>query len=214
MWSRFVQSDCLYCHGHLWIWFCVYRSRCVSIDKFISEMYEIKNLTPWKQNKQKYLDSYFCSCIFGTFLAHQMCAHVQNTCQVLKIFPDFRILYKSPFAAKFSWKKRSSHQGKKEVACIVSKPLVSCLWGCGESVNPPNLNLQEVYWSLSSRPKGYSGLLPIFQDFLLLSNHTPDNHVQYCYLVPVYEKKLCIQYVCPTTYSQVHFLITLHYVAH
>ena len=32
----------------------------------------------------------------------------------------------------------------KEVARIVSKPLVSCLWGCGESVNPPKLNIQEV----------------------------------------------------------------------
>ena len=40
--------------------------------------------------------------------------------------------------------KRSSHHGKKEVACIVSKPLVSCLWLCGESVNPPKLNVQEV----------------------------------------------------------------------
>ena len=33
--------------------------------------------------------------------------------------------YKSPFASKCSWKNRSSHQGKKEVACIVSKPLAS-----------------------------------------------------------------------------------------
>ena len=46
------------------------------------------------------------------------------------------LVYKSPFACKFSWQKTSCHQGKKEVACIVSKPLVSCLWGCGESVNP------------------------------------------------------------------------------
>ena len=37
--------------------------------------------------------------------------------------------YKSPFASTFSWKKTSGHQGKKEVACIVSNPLVSCLWG-------------------------------------------------------------------------------------
>ena len=42
-----------------------------------------------------------------------------------------RIFYKSPFASKFSWKKRSSHQGKKEVACILSKPRVSYLWRCG-----------------------------------------------------------------------------------
>ena len=25
----------------------------------------------------------------------------------------------------------------------MSKPLISCLWGCGESVNPPKLNIQE-----------------------------------------------------------------------
>ena len=42
-------------------------------------------------------------------------------------------------------KKRSSHQGKKEVACIVSKPLVSCLWGCGQSVSPPKFNIQGVH---------------------------------------------------------------------
>ena len=68
----------------------------------------------------------------------------------LRMFPDFRILYKSPFASKFSWKKRSKYQGKKEVACVVSKPLVSCLWGCAESVNPPNLNIQDVRGALSS----------------------------------------------------------------
>ena len=73
----------------------------------------------------------------------------------------------------FSWKKRSSHQGKKEVACIVSKPLVACLWGCGESVNP-KLNIQEVQAALSSRPKGDPGPLPIFQDFVLLSNHATE----------------------------------------
>ena len=69
------------------------------------------------------------------------------------IFSDIRTFYKSPFASKCSWKKRSRHQGKKEVACIVSKPLVSCLWGCGESVNPPKLNIHEVQRALSTRPK-------------------------------------------------------------
>ena len=54
----------------------------------------------------------------------------------------------------------------------MSKPLVSCLWGCGESVNPLKLNIQEVQEALSSRPKGDPGLLPIFQDLLLLSDHT------------------------------------------
>ena len=68
------------------------------------------------------------------------------------------------FALIFSWTKRSSHRGKKEVP-VASKPLVSCLWGCGESVNPPKLNIQEVQGALSSRPKGNPSLLPIFQDF-------------------------------------------------
>ena len=58
---------------------------------------------------------------------------------------------------------------KREVACIMSKPLVYCLWGCGESVNSQKLNIQEVHGALSSRPKGDPGSLPIFQDFLLLS---------------------------------------------
>ena len=35
---------------------------------------------------------------------------------------------------------------RNKFACIVSKPLVSCLWGCGESVNPQKLNIQEVQW--------------------------------------------------------------------
>ena len=91
----------------------------------------------------------------------------------LRIFPEFSICFKSPFAAKISWKKRSSHQGKKGVACFVSKPLVSCMWGCGESVNPPKLNIQEVQGVLSSRPMGDPGPLPNFQDFLLVSNYTP-----------------------------------------
>ena len=38
---------------------------------------------------------------------------------------------------------------------MVSKPLVSCLWGCGESVNPPKLNIE-----------GIQGLwVPIFRIF-------------------------------------------------
>ena len=45
----------------------------------------------------------------------------------LWICPVFRILYKSSFASKCSWKKRSSHQGKKEIACIVSKPSFLCV---------------------------------------------------------------------------------------
>ena len=82
-------------------------------------------------------------------------------------FSRFQDVVKSPFASKCSWKKRSSHQGKKEVACIVSKFLVSCLWGCGESVNHVKVNTQEVQGALSSRPKGDPDLQPIFPDLLL-----------------------------------------------
>ena len=49
----------------------------------------------------------------------------------------------------------------------MSKPLVSRLWGCGESVDPPKLNIQEVQGALSSRSKEDPGPLPIFQDFIL-----------------------------------------------
>ena len=77
-------------------------------------------------------------------------------------------------------RKVATKERKKEIACIVSKPLVSCLWGCGESVNPPKLNIQEVQGALSSRPKGDPGPLPIFQDFLLLSNHTTGTHLISC----------------------------------
>ena len=61
-------------------------------------------------------------------LNHQvkMTVRISNRPVIFQVF-----FYKSPFASK------SSHQGKKEAACIVSKPLVSCLWGCGESVKPP-----------------------------------------------------------------------------
>ena len=61
----------------------------------------------------------------------------------LMIFPDFRIFLQISLCLNFVLKeekmKRSSQQEKKEVVCIVSKPLVLCLWGCGESVNPPNM---------------------------------------------------------------------------
>ena len=40
---------------------------------------------------------------------------------------------------------------------IVSKPLVSCFWRCGESVNPSQLNIQEVQGIKLGR--GVSGCL-------------------------------------------------------
>ena len=64
--------------------------------------------------------------------------------------------------SKFSWKKRSSHQGKKEVVCIVSKPLISHLWGCGES--KASFILQTKV-----RPR------PIFQDFFAFVKSHPWN---------------------------------------
>ena len=89
---------------------------------------------------------------------------------------DFSLIagffYKSPFASKFSWKKRSSHQGKKEVACTVSKPVFFCLWECGVS------KIKHPRDSGGARPKGHPGLLLIFQDFLLLSNHTWREYVR------------------------------------
>ena len=76
---------------------------------------------------------------------------------------------------RFAWKKRSSHQGKKEVACIVSKPLVSCLWGCRESVNPPKIKHPVGWGGFVLLTKGETqARYPFFQDFLLLSNDTPD----------------------------------------
>ena len=46
-----------------------------------------------------------------------------------------------------------------------SKPLVSSLWGCGESVHPPKLNIQEVQGALSSRPKWDPARYPFFRIF-------------------------------------------------
>ena len=83
--------------------------------------------------------------------------------QFLRSFPDFRIFLQISLCLKTFLK-----------ACVLSKLLVSCLWRCGESVNPPKLNIQEVQGALSSRPKGYPGLLvlPIFHDFFTFVNHT------------------------------------------
>ena len=71
------------------------------------------------------------------------------------------LFYKSPFASKCSWQKRSSHQGKKEVACIVSKPLVSHLWRWK----------LHIHGALSSRPKGdqreTQACYPFFRIFFL-----------------------------------------------
>ena len=101
--------------------------------------------------------------------------HVNQAC----VFSGF-FFYKSPFASKCSWKKRSSHQGKKEVAHIVSKTW-SFFCGNVESVNPPKLNIQEVWrfggWGggrtrhLSSGLKRDPVLPPILGGFFYVKSH-------------------------------------------
>ena len=58
----------------------------------------------------------------------------------------------------------------------MSKPLVSCLWGSGEPVNPPKLNIQEVQGALSSRPKGDQACYPfLFSGFYTFVTLHPCN---------------------------------------
>ena len=87
-------------------------------------------------------------------------------------FQDLFFFYKSPIAPKFSWKKRSSHQGKKELACIVSKPSNFLFVGMWRVCNSSKTKHPGGSGVLSSTAKGDPGLLPIFQDFVLLSSHT------------------------------------------
>ena len=112
------------------------------------------NLCPWLHRRITHQPGMSCTKwntpppLFSLrkLLSKTFHTRVCQTCDFsgLWFFPDFRICYKSPFASKCFSKMRSSHQGKNDVACIVSKLLASCLWGCGESVNPPQLNIQEV----------------------------------------------------------------------
>ena len=47
---------------------------------------------------------------------------------------------------------------------------------CGESVNPPKLNIQEVQGGFVHETKGRPGMATDFSVFFLpLSNHTPDS---------------------------------------
>ena len=88
-----------------------------------------------------------------------------------------------------------SYKGKKEVACIVSKPQVSCLWGCGESVNPPKLTIQEVQGALSSRPKGDPGPLTHSSRFVTFVK----SHPWFLFsLVLTNEANVHLSVVCPT----------------
>ena len=51
--------------------------------------------------------------------------------------------------------------------------------------------MQEVQGALSSRPKGDPGPLPIFQDFILLSNHTHDYVKLHMYLFDIEHTCTC-----------------------
>ena len=125
----------------------------ISQSKMLSNVHRLLIFIIWHSELALYTHhthKYFCLKIL-----------LYKSCDFLRIFSWFHnFFYKSPFASKSSWKK-SSHQGKKEVACIVSQ------------------TSRRFRGALSSRPKGDPGLLPIFQDFcLLLSNCTPD--AQFC----------------------------------
>ena len=79
-------------------------------------------------------------------------------------FPDFWIVCFTNLSLpqNFLERREVATKEKKEVTCIVSKPLVSCLWGCGEvciSTGICPVDHRETH-----------GPLPIFQDFLLVSN--------------------------------------------
>ena len=55
----------------------------------------------------------------------------------------------------------------------MSKPLVSCLWGCGESVNPPKLNIQEVQGASVLYSKGRPRPATHFPGFFTFCQITP-----------------------------------------
>ena len=98
-------------------------------------------------------------------------------------FPAFSICFTNRPLYKNVHERREvgpSHQGKKELACIVCKPLVSCLWGCGEAVNPQKFNIQKVQGGFVLQTKGRPRPAYHFSGFcLLLSNHTPGSrHMQ------------------------------------
>ena len=59
----------------------------------------------------------------------------------------------------------TTRKERSSLYCVQTLQFLVC-GGCGESVNPPKLNIQEV--------QGDPGPLPIFQDVLLVSNHSPD----------------------------------------
>ena len=95
----------------------------------------------------------------------------------LRIFPHFRISFTNLSLSQNILERRVQKPPRKErstcsLYCVQTS---SFLWGCGESVNPPKLNIQEVHdqGALSSRPKGDPGPLPIFQNFFTFVKSHP-----------------------------------------
>ena len=69
----------------------------------------------------------------------------------------------------------ATNQGKKEVACIVYKPLVSYFWGMWREGKTSKINHPGGFRRLCPPDQtGDSDPLPIFQDCLLLSNDIPE----------------------------------------
>ena len=85
----------------------------------------------------------------------------------LRIFSDFRICYKSPFASEFSWRKRRSHKGKKEVACICVQTSSFLFVGMWRNRKSSKMKHPGGSGALCSRPKGDPGPQPIFQNLFV-----------------------------------------------
>ena len=100
------------------------------------------------------------------------------------------------FLELFTTQLREFHMVSPHVvstlACIVSKPLLSCLWGYGEYVNPPKLhvNIQEVQGALSSRPVGD----PFFRFFFFY----------FCQTTPLIHVHVILNIIC-MVHSDVEF---------
>ena len=129
-------------------------------------------------------------CLHATVLPMMIHVRMYHACDFSGFSPDFRIFFFTnlPLPTNFleRWEVHVATKGKKEVACIVSTPLhvVSCLWGCGESVNPPKLNIQEVQGCfVLPDQRETQACHPFFRDWLLLSNHTPVIHLCVTFLI-------------------------------
>ena len=128
-------------------------------------------------------------------------------CDFSGFFPISGFFTNLPLPQNFLERREVATKERKKWPVLCPNSLVSCLWGCGESVNPPkSSNIQEViqcrlytllkkikgtWWAPSlvcgdvesvnppkfnQKSRMFTELcpLPIFQDFILLLNHTPE----------------------------------------